>query len=297
MPDNAHVSTALNALRHIEDTGSLTQAAQLLGISQPAVSKAIAAEERNLGVTLLRRGTRPLRLTVEGEILARYADRSAAMLREVLDDIDARRRHQSGLIRMGSFGASASTRVLPAMLQDFRKLHPQIGVTIMEAPNVDIMAALRADLVDFAVMIEAQGEEFENIAMPSDRLVALVPTASAYAREQAIDAALFQEQPFIMSKGGSEPLIRDWFARSNILEPRVDHAVLQITSILALVGAGLGLSIMAEMALPPLPGNVKVLPLAPEMPRQITVARHHGAMRSAAAEAFWDFAERRYSFA
>jgi len=288
-----HAATALNALRHIEQTGSLTKAAQLLKVSQPAVSKAIAAEEKLLGVQLLRRGTRPLRLTAEGELLARHAERSAEMLEAVLADIEARRRHQAGLVRVGSFGASGSTRILPGLLGGFRSHYPKIGVTITEKPNREIVADLRADLVDVAVRVEEEGEEFESIPLPSDRLVALVPADGPLAKIGAVSAAMFQQHPFIMSKGGSEPMIRQWFAQAGIT-PRIDHTVLQVTSIMALVNAGQGLSIMAEMALPALPPNVLTLPLSPDMPRHITMTRLRSAMRSTAAETFWHYAERNF---
>jgi DNA-binding transcriptional LysR family regulator len=280
----------LRALLLIERTGSLTQAAHALGISQPAVSKAIATLEADLGTSVLRRGMRPLRLTVAGDLLARHAERTSAIEAVTLKHLNDLRTHRLGLVRIGSFGASASTRILPDVLVRFARARPNITLQIAEGTDIETIAALRDGHVDVAVMIEPEGDEFMTLPLAADRLVALVGDQDPLAGRKRLCAADFQDRPFIMTKGGSEPIVRRWFARSG-QEPRVDHDVQQLTSILALVRAGLGLSIIAELAIPLTHPGVTLVPLDPEAPRAICFARNRASLPSQAAETFWRYLE------
>ncbi len=81
-----------------------------------------------------------------------------------------------------------------------------------------------------------------------------------------------------------------WFAAAG-QTPKVAHTILQVNSILALVKAGLGVSIIAKLALPSEPAGVKVLTLTPAPPRSIILARIDKAPRSRAAQTFWQFCE------
>lgn len=96
-------------------------------------------------------------------------------------------------------------------------------------------------------------------------------------------------QPKTATDGGSEPLVRAWFARTEH-EPSVRHNIQQITSILAMVRAGMGVSVIAEMAVPETHAGVAVIPLTPEQPRVICVARRQGSFAPHAAELLWNTA-------
>ena len=109
----------------------------------------------------------------------------------------------------------------------------------------------------------------------------------ARARERAGNGGL--EREGATAKGGSEPLVRAWFARTGH-EPSVRHNIQQITSILAMVRTGMGVSVIAEMAVPDTHAGVAVIPLTPEQPRVICLARRHGSFASHAAELLWNTA-------
>ena len=136
MADGAHdlPYAALRLLRQIGQTGNLTEAARACGISQPAASKAIARAEAQIGLALVRRDRRPLCLTAEGRVLADYAQRQEDMARTVRRALEESRVLGRGLVRIASFGASASTRILPGLVAAVTRRRPMLRVAISENP-------------------------------------------------------------------------------------------------------------------------------------------------------------------
>ncbi|SDR47888.1 LysR family transcriptional regulator [Pseudovibrio sp. Tun.PSC04-5.I4] len=280
---------AVRALPLVREVGSITKTAHRLGVSQSAVSQSIAELEKRLGIKVLIRGAQPVQLTEEGVLLSQYAQSVVIAEEKALAQIDDLRHNRGGRVRIGSSGPSASTRLLPSLMQRFSQLYPGIALELREAQDHDIIAALRRGEVDVAVVPGAKEEsEFETIPLAYDRLVGIV--SSEKAEPGSLKAADFQNQPFIMTKGGSEPLVRKWFNQSDI-EPRVDHSIQQITSILALVKAGLAHSIIAELALPRGMAGVRVLPLDPPAPRSLYLTRLPTTPANTASSTFWTFSE------
>ncbi len=282
-------SSALRLLLQISRTGNLTEAAQACGISQPAASKAIARAEAHSGLTLVRRDRRPLSLTAEGRILADYAQRQEEMARATWRALEESRAQGRGLVRIASFGASASTHILPALVAAVSRSRPMLRVEISESADQPSLQALRDGLADFAIAVEHDAPDLEMMPVARDRLVALVRQGDPLANRAMLDAATLSRCDFILTKGGSEPLVRAWFARAGH-EPSVCHNIQQITSILAMVRAGMGASVIAEMAVPETHAGVAVIPLTPEQPRVICLARRQGSFASYAAELLWKVA-------
>lgn len=279
-------SSTLRLLLHIGRAGNLTEAARACDISQPAASKAIARAEAQSGLALVRRDRRPLSLSAEGRILADYAQRQEAMARSTRIALDECRVQGRGLVRIASFGASASTHILPGLVAAVTRRRSMLQVEISESADLMSLEALREGLVDFAIAIEDDAPDLDMIPLARDRLVALVKQGEPLAKCTTVDAETLAGRDFIMTKGGSEPLVRAWFARTGHA-PNVRHGIQQITSILAMVRAGMGVSVIAELAVPETHAGVSVIPLTPEQPRVICLARRQGSFASHAAELFW----------
>lgn len=293
MDGSDHFSPSmLRLLLFVAQTGNLTEAARACGVSQPAASKAIAKAEAQSGLALLRRDRRPLSLTAEGRILTDYAQRQSDMARAVHHVLEESRVRGRGVVRIASFGPSASTRILPGLVAAATRRHPMLSVEISESPDQLSLQALRDGLVDFAIAVEDDAADLEMIVLARDQMVALVPSGDPLAQVATVDAATLSRRDFILTKGGSEPLVRAWFARTGH-EPNVRHGIQQITSILAMVRAGMGVSMIAEMAVPETHAGVAVVPLTPEQPRTICLARRQGSFASHAAKLLWGVAVER----
>lgn len=274
----------------IQEHGSVSAAARELAISQPALSKGIAQLEKRLNLKLLRRGTRPLELTEEGSAIALYALKADQLLGSTLHSLEESRRNRVGVVRVGSSGASATTHILPKALRRFRQAYPDIGVEILEYTDQALLSALRDGLVDCAVMSNPDERDLEVLSIASDELVALLPEHSDLAKSASVTAKALGKEPFIFTKGGSGPLVDKWFAKAGV-RPNIVHSILQVTSIASCVRAGLGNSIIAQLAVPENFGGLKVVPLLPTVRRDIVYARELNGFRSRASEIFWHFCE------
>ncbi len=275
---------ALRALPLIQETGSITRAAHALGVSQPAISRAIAILEDKSGVMVTHRIGGQVRLTAEGERLAELGHREALLRQDAWEDVTALKGKKAGALRIGSIGASASTRLLPQLLGRYQSRFPEIRLSVREIPETAMAEALKTGVVDVAIKLAQDDPSLEQLPLADDHLVALLPTDRRWP--ERLTPKDLMTLPFVMTKGGSEPLVRAWFAHAGVT-PDIRHEAQQITSLLALVRAGLGATIIADLAAPEHhPGLVKVS-LEPPAPREIVLARVAGNPTSEALSALW----------
>ena len=279
--------TSLRALCSLAHTGSVSLTATELGLTQPAVSRSISSLENTVGLTLVQRSVRPLELTREGEIVASHANEINLIIAALGERLADHRRNKAGSVRIGSFGASASSRILPPLIKTFSKRYPAIALSILEADDKQTLDNLRRGLVDLAFLADP-GEEFETIPIASDQLVGLVPAGSPLACREVLTQRDLAVKPFIMTLGGSESYVLDWFNQAGT-EPQITHRVLQAHSIVALVSAHLGNAIVASLSLPKITDGVCQIPLANVITNHLVMARTYQSPYSRAAGLFWKY--------
>jgi predicted ATPase/DNA-binding transcriptional LysR family regulator len=146
-----HLEARLRAFSAIARRGSLSGAAQELYISQPAISKHLAALESEVGKALFTRGREGATLTQTGEVLADYVLRAEALLanaqRALAADADA----ESGTLSIASSGIPG-TYVLPELVARFRDRHPGIQLEFEETTSAGALELVRAHSVELAVI-------------------------------------------------------------------------------------------------------------------------------------------------
>ncbi|WP_428516840.1 LysR family transcriptional regulator [Roseovarius sp.] len=278
--------TVLRALNSLASTGNVSRTAQELGLTQSAVSRAIANYEKTIGLTLLQREARPLTLTEAGEIMVARARDVEQSFETLHEQLRALRQNRTGFVRIGSFGPTASTRILPDLLNRVARAHPGISVSIQEGPDDTTRDELTRGLTDLAILSDPV-DEFDAIPLATDQLVALVPdTPDAPGGIGAVELA---KTPFIMTLAGSEPTILDWFRASGV-QPEIQHRIQQTHSILALVRRGQGVAVVAALALPRQIDGVRALPLQPSSEREVYLVKKTGVARSPAVTAVWNIA-------
>jgi LysR family transcriptional regulator, pca operon transcriptional activator len=143
----------ITKLRHLAAVirhGSFSDAAEALGISQPALSKVVRCLERELGVTLLERGRFGAVPTESGLALARHADAVEAELRSAQAEIAGLRAGIRGRIRIGC-GPSEATRLLPKALARLKSTAPETTVTVLYGLNEALVPMVLHGEVDFAL--------------------------------------------------------------------------------------------------------------------------------------------------
>lgn len=280
----------LRAIKSIKRTGSVSQTANELGVTQSAVSRSISKFEKAIGLRLVNRETRPLTLTEEGMLVAAHAIEIERELQSLSSRLMALKQGKAGEVRIGSFGPSASSRILPDLIFQFNKIQPGISVSILEGSDELTRKDLISGKVDIAVLC-APIDEFDAIPVETDHLVALIPHGSGRSKQETISPNDLRDAPFIMTLAGSEPAILDWFTAAD-LTPNIKHRVQQTHSILALVREGMGVAIVTSLSLPEEFHGVAVKPLESASQRQIYVVKKPVSAESNAAAMFWDFLNR-----
>jgi DNA-binding transcriptional LysR family regulator len=285
----------LRVLSEVAARGSFSAAAEALTLTQSAVSQHVAALEREVGLRLVERGTRPVELTEAGHALTRHATGIFARLdgaEQELGEIAGRR---EGRLRFGSFPTALATFVPPAFAQ-FRRTHAEVTLTVVDDHLQRLIPRLEAGELDLALIYdhetlpEIAARELERIPLLEDVFRAVLPAGHRLARRRRLALSDLAGQPWI----GGAPTSA-WFrivghaCRLAGFTPRVGFASDDYVAIQALVAAGLGVSLLPGLAVThPLP-SVEVRTLGAGAPvRHISAARPRDAYRGPAVSAMLD---------
>ncbi|MFG3225788.1 LysR family transcriptional regulator [Kitasatospora sp. NPDC048194] len=258
----------LRALVAVADTGGFGAAADELGISQSAVSHAVAALERSLGSPVLHRGT-PCRTTPLGEQIlphARTAVASAAAVRTIAT------RHTGGLT--GTVRLAAPTTVcqalMPGLLRDWKAAHPQVTVRLFEGEDAELTTWLEAGTVDAAVLVDADPLPPGAVPLGADSMHALLRRDHPLAGQDTIHVGELEDDDFLLSEGGCEHHIREAYRRAGTrFSPR--HRIRDLNTLIGMVHAGVGVSVMPALALTMLPPECVLVPIRPAVHRTLTL--------------------------
>ncbi|MFD7612700.1 LysR family transcriptional regulator [Streptomyces sp. NPDC059828] len=263
----------LRILRTVAATGSFSAAARELGCTQPAVSQQMKALETSAGTPLLVRTGREMRLTQAGEALVRHAAGILAGLTAAEEEVAAIAGLRAGRVRLVSF-PSANSTLVPAALAALRAAHPGTRVSLVEAEPPRSEAMLREGDADVALAFRYgdAGTEWDDLVIRpllGDRLVGLVPEGHRLAGAGAVAIADLADEPWI---AGCPRCRRQLVAvcEESGFTPRIDFATDDYPAVVGLVGAGLGVAVLPELALESvLPKRVGVVTVEPAVHREI----------------------------
>ncbi|RCW68646.1 LysR family transcriptional regulator [Pseudorhodoferax soli] len=256
-----------------------------LGMSPSATSHALRSLEVALGTKLVDRNGTGIALTYTGEQVLPHVRDVFASLQLVRATALAGAELKAGMLRLGSFGASATIRVLPPLLDGFKLRYPGVEIVVVEQP--DEMTTL--DLIERRIELAAvtiPKPDFDVIQLSVDELVAVLPVEHHLAGFDVVPLGELVHDPFILTRAGSRELVSKLFNR-NELKPRVTVEALQLMTILELVAAGKGVSVLAKLALPDRYAGVVYRPISPTLTRRIGLACLNEQRLSPAARAFW----------
>ncbi len=269
---------------------SMSRGADRLCISQPAVSKQIKDLEASLGVTLFDRLPRGLRLTQAGEVLAGHARRLFAV------EADAERAiaELKGLVQ-GRLTVGASLTIgdylLPQVLGEYRRKHPGIELHLEIANTQVIQQKLRENALDVGLTEGfAEDADLDAEVFGEDELVAVVPPGHPLLEENAVPAARFCAEPFLMRESGSgtrEVVERALMQRGIVVQPAMSLGSTE--AIKRGVAAGLGIAIVSKLALELEFSAGLLCPLALSdlsLTRPLHLVRLRGKSEGAAVQAF-----------
>ncbi|MFZ9070520.1 MAG: LysR family transcriptional regulator [Burkholderiaceae bacterium] len=240
--------TSLRILLAVAQTGSITQAAEQCHLALGAASTRMKELEQRLGVELLERHARGVRLTEAGQLVldrARAIERELGRLQVELED------HQQGVtghIRVIANVSSIAT-VLPNDLTAFLQSHPGIRIDLSEYTSREIQRMLADGQADIGVLAgPVTREDLESAPYYKDRLVIMLPrdAVPAHQKKMTIDQLLTQDL-ILSQEGGS---ISEWLADLARLKGQLLHVRVRakgFDALSQLVAAGLGVTVLPEI--------------------------------------------------
>lgn len=194
----------------VADLGSVRAAAESLVVSQPAVSAVVASLQRELGVPLVEREGRGLRITKAGTVLAGYARRLLGLFEEAACAARAEADPETGTLRMAAV-TTAGEHVVPALLATFRAEHPLVEIGLEVGNRTRVAELLTGHRVDLAIGGRpAPGSGLVSLAKRPHELVVVAapqrPPGGRRARPptpRAITAAELGRRTWLVRESGS----------------------------------------------------------------------------------------------
>ncbi|OII61067.1 LysR family transcriptional regulator [Streptomyces sp. CC53] len=266
----------LRVLRAVAATGSFSAAARELGCTQPAVSQQMKALESTAGTPLLVRTGREMRLTQAGEALVRHAAGILAGLTAAEEEVAAIAGLRAGRVRLVSFPSGSSTLV-PAALAALRAAHPGTRVSLVEAEPPRSVEMLREGDCDVALAFrygggtaaEAEWQDLVVRPLLTDRLVGLVPEGHRLAGADSLTIGELADEPWIAGCPRCRRQLVEVCETAGFA-PRIDFATDDYPAVVGLVGAGLGVAVLPELAIASVrPRGTRTVAVEPRVEREI----------------------------
>ncbi|CAA9475619.1 MAG: Transcriptional regulator, LysR family [uncultured Solirubrobacteraceae bacterium] len=223
------------------------RAAERLHISQPPLSQQIRALETELGVQLLERNRRSVALTAAGAVFL-------SEVREILAAVDAAAesarsvaRGEAGRLALGFVG-SAMHGALPGVLRAHRRAFPQVELVLTELPTAGQLEALRAGRIDVGVIrppVREPGLALESIH--TEPFVVALPEEHGLAARREVALADLVGEPFVLLARREAPGLHESLEQAMADAggvPRVVQEAREMQTVVGLVAAGLGVSLV-----------------------------------------------------
>lgn len=227
-----------------------TRAAERLHIGQPPLSQAIQALEADIGAQLFERTKRSVRLTGAGKLFLDDARRILALAEEATDTARRAQRGEAGELRIGFTFSTPLTPLFATVINRYRQQYPAVSLKLHEMATLPQLDGLAQRTLDLGFVRPTETPAPPDIAFDAlreDALVAVLSTASPLARRRPVAMRELKDAPFVMypptAGTGIYPQIFR-LCRAAGFTPTIGHVAGEATTIIGMVAAGCGVSIL-----------------------------------------------------
>ena len=264
----------LQIFRTVATMRSFSAAALELSYTQSSVSEAVATLERELGVTLLDRSSRPVRVTPSGEVVLGHAETLLAQTAAIETDLAALTSGHAGRLLLAGFYTAWST-FLPTAVADFAAAHPRVDLELEQLDPPAALRQLRAGELDLAVIFRFEpGDPADDpdarlisTYLGHDRYALAVPAKSEMARRGRLSVADLADANWCCAPLGSPAttILQQFCREHGGFEARLEYPTDDVAMAQPLIAAGLAVALLPALNLaPPHPGvTVRELPHVP----------------------------------
>ncbi|HYF33956.1 MAG TPA: LysR family transcriptional regulator [Prosthecobacter sp.] len=250
---------------------NITRAAEHLHVSQPPLSRQIRDLEQELGVNLLERGPKQVRLTAAGRCFHKDVRRVLKEVDEAVLRVRTRHGGNDGELQVG-YAPTPVAALLPAALKDFQRVAPRVKVVLHDLTTDEMMKGVMKSALDLALLVRPQERAGRGLAFT--RLFDLpvgviVPPGHAFARRRSVALDEVFAEPLVtyIKKGYSDYHL--WLRgvlKGSPYRPKLLAIADGSASVIASVVAGQGLAFGPPTFVPYSGGRVKHIPLRTRVP-------------------------------
>jgi len=271
----------------------VTKAAEELHVAQSAVSRQIHRLEEELGVRLFMQRGRNVQLTPVGQLFLKRAEGVLADLDRAVTEIHEFLDPEAGEIRLG-FPHSLGTHLIPQVVSGFRKLHPNVKFRFRQGMYPSLIRDITEAEVDLAFIspFPDKNEHVTGEVVLTEELFAILPEKHKLAKFDTIRLAELKDEDFVLFSAGYSlrPIVWEACKQAGFT-PKFSFESEETDTIRGLVAAGMGVSLLPEMAIyhtsSMMPAVVKVS--EPHVTRTIGLIRRSGEKMPMVVQMFHTF--------
>lgn len=277
----------LRAFVTVGELQSFAAAAELLHLSQPALSRRIANLERVLDVRLFDRTTRSVELTPLGRRFLGKVRNVIAELDHSVVDLSDVAHIEVGDVAVGCVFLAVSHFLL-GVIEQFRQAHPHVMVRVMEEGADEVLACVKSGEAEIALnYVGMQDPEVEFTPMLKDRFVLACRVDHPLAKRRTVRWEEVVKYPYgLVSHASRNRVLIDQALADVAHLPRPICEFRHASTLIGFVDRGLGVAVVPQLALPFPSETIVGIPIEEPVHRTIGVIRRRGRSLSPAAEAF-----------
>lgn len=279
----------IQAFKAFVETGTVVKAADLLFVSQPAVSKLLTHLEEDTGLHLLDRGHGKMNVTERGMRLYEEIDRVFAGVDQISQAIETIRQEDRGYLNIGVMPAIPS-RLLAKVTKRFSKKYPDVYLSMEIRSSEYIVDGVLARKFDFGIVLKPlTHDQFRMAVLDDTPFVAIVPPSHKYATKTSITYKDICAEPFVgFAKGSLSRHVLDKTVQSKKMELNTILEASTANTILEMVAAGMGISVLHPISISSNLHGVKVIPLREQLSLPVHVVRAVKSRRDKIIDEFLD---------
>jgi DNA-binding transcriptional LysR family regulator len=232
----------------IAETLHFGRTAELIHLSQPALSLQIKALEEEVGVRLFERNRRKTTLTAAG--LAFRDDVAAALsqLEQAMRSARLAARGKLGLLRIG-FISTVGSEIVPNIVRQFRELNPEVEFSLRAIPTADQVRMLESGSLDIGLFRLPIGghSALEVVTVHRERFVLVVPASHKLATRKRVRLSEVSGQNFVLYERTYAPGFHDLIfgmLRDAGIVPNISQTAAELSMLISLVDAHMGVAIL-----------------------------------------------------
>jgi len=278
----------------IAETLHFGHTAELIHLSQPALSLQIRALEEEVGVRLLERNRRKTALTAAGFAFRDDAAASLSQLDQAIRRARLAANGKLGLLRIG-FISTVGSEIVPNIIRQFRDLNPEVEFSLRAITTADQVQMLETGSLDIGFFRLPIGghSALDVVTVHRERFVLVVPASHKLAKRKRVRLTELSGQNFVMYERTYAPGFHDLIfgmLRDARIVPNISQTAAEISTLISLVAAHMGLAILPASAVEHSVASVIACDIADKIPMSEICIAVSKRGRTAVVDNFRSFA-------